>query len=90
MPTICGSLDRIENHLDGSRFVQVRVILTRGSVLRIRALVRKQTIIARGTEQVDLSTLCTGELVQVSYHQGRDGFMEADTIHVRPERGQVA
>jgi len=90
MPTIWGCLDRIEEYHHGTRWVQVRVTLPGGSVIRTRALVGRQTLVARGIERVDLSTLCAGELVEVSYHHGRDGFMEAETIYVPPERVSVA
>ena len=90
MPTIWGCLDRIEDDLHGTLRVQVRVTLPGGSVIRARALVVEHTLIARGTERVDLSTLCAGEFVEISYHHGRDGFMEAETIYVQPERVPAA
>jgi hypothetical protein len=30
------------------------------------------------------------EFVEVGYHHGHDGFMETDTIYVRPEQVPVA
>lgn len=90
MPTIWGCLDRIEDDLHGTRWVQVKAILSGKTAIRVRALVGEQTLIARGIERVDLSSLSAGEFVEVSYHHSHAGFMEADTIYVRPERVPVA
>lgn len=89
MPVIWGCLDRIEHDLHGTQWIQVKVTLPGGSMIRTRALVGRQTLVARGIERVDLSTLCSGELVEVSYHHGRDGFMEAETIYVQADRAAV-
>lgn len=85
MPTIWGSLNRIENDPQGRCWVQLKAILSGRTTVLVRALVGKQTLIARGIKQVDLSSLCAGEPVEISYHHGHDGFMEAETIYVQPE-----
>jgi hypothetical protein len=90
MPTIWGSLDRIENDLQGRRWVKLKAILSGRATIRVRALVGKQTLIARGIERVDLSSLCAGEFVEISYGHSHDGFMEAETIYVQPERVPAA
>lgn len=85
MPTIWGRLDRIEEDRQGIRWLQLRVTLPRGGAIRARALVGKQTVVARGIARVDLSALHAGEVLEVSYHDRHDGFMEADMIYARPE-----
>lgn len=85
MPTIWGHLDRIEEDRQGTRWLQMKVTLPRGSVIRARALVGQQTVIARGIARVDLSALHAGEVLEVSYHDRRDGFMEAEMIYAQPE-----
>ncbi len=89
MPTVWGCLDRVDKDLHGTRWVQVKAVLSGKTTIRVRALVGKQTLIARGIERVDLSSLCAGEFVEISYRHGRDGFMEAETIYVRPDRAAV-
>lgn len=77
MPTIWGSLlDRVQEDLHGTRWVQVRITSSGGTAIRVRVLVGGQTIVARGIERIDLSTLCAGEFVEVTYHHGHAGFME--------------
>ncbi len=90
MPTIWGCLSRIEDRRRDDPWVEIAVIVSARTTIRARALVGRQTLIARGIERIDLSTLCAGELVEVSYHRGRDGMMEAETIYVRPDRAAVA
>lgn len=90
MPTIWGWLDRIEDDLHDTRWVQMRTILPGGTAIRIRVLVGGRTIVARGIERIDLSTLCAGEFVEVTYQHGHAGFMEAETIYVQPERVPLA
>jgi hypothetical protein len=90
MPTIWGSLERVEEDLYGTRWVQVRTTLSGGAAIRVRVLVAGQTIVARGIKRIDLSTLCASEFVEVTYHHGHAGFMEAETIYVRPERVPAA
>lgn len=85
MPTIWGYHDRIEEERQGTRWLQMRVALPRGSVIQACALVGKQTVVARGIARVDLSTLHAGEALEVSYQDSRDGFMEAEMIYARPE-----
>ncbi len=89
MQTIWGFLDQIEKDSLGTWWVQMRALLPGGSVVRVRVLVGMQTVVARGIARVDLSALRAGEVLEVSYHQGRDGLMEADTIYVRPEQVPV-
>ncbi|MBI3356816.1 MAG: hypothetical protein HY038_08615 [Nitrospirae bacterium] len=89
MPTIWGSLERIETVRSNARWIQTRVTLPGGSVIRVRTCVGAQALVARGIERVDLSTLCAGELVEVSFHYGRDGLMEAETIYIQPEHAAV-
>jgi len=64
----------------------VRTFLSSGTVIRVRANIVAQTIIARGTESIDVSSLREGEFVEVSYRQGREGELDAETIYVRPEQ----
>lgn len=90
MLTIWGVLDRIGDDPEGRRWVQIKALMSEGTTIRVRALVDKQTLIARGVERIPVSSLCVGEIIEVSYRHGRDGFVEADTIYVRPERVPVA
>ena len=90
MPTIWGCLSRIEDDLHGTPWVEVKAILSARTTIRVRAFVGRQTLIARGIERVDLSSLCAGEFVEISYNRGRDGLMQAETIYVRPDRVAVA
>ncbi len=90
MPTIWGCLCRIDDTLPDTSWVEVKAIISVRTTIRVRALVGRQTLIARGIERVNLSTLCVGEFIEVSYKRGREGMMEAETIYVRPERVAVA
>ena len=85
VPTNWGFLERVQIGDSGKRAIQVRTFLRRGAAIHIRALIEKETTVARGVERVDLSTLKEGEFVEVTYHHGRDGFMEADTGYVPPD-----
>jgi len=85
MPTFWGILERVQIGDSGKRAIQVRTSLRRGAAIHIRALIEKETTVARGVERVDLSNLKEGEFVGVTYHHGRDGFMEADTVYVPPD-----
>jgi hypothetical protein len=85
MPTIWGHLDRIEEDRQGTHWLQLRVTLPRGGAIRARTPVEKQTVVARGIARVDLSALHAGEVLEVSYHDRHDGFMEAEMIYARPE-----
>jgi hypothetical protein len=90
MPTIWGCLDRIEADPHGARWVEVKVILSGRKTIRVRTLVGRETLIARGIERVDLSTLHAGEFVEISYSHGHDSFVEAETIYIRPDQVTVA
>ena len=89
MTTIWGSLERIEDDLQGTCWIEVKAILSGSMTIRVRALVGRHTLIARGIERGDLSVLRAGDLVEISYRHGRDGFMEAEMIYIRPDRAAV-
>jgi hypothetical protein len=89
MPTVWGHLEKLDELSVPAPNIQVRTILPEGTVLRVRAKIGAQTIIARGIKPVDLSDLREGEFVEVSYRHGRDGRLDADTIYVRPEQAAV-
>ena len=89
MPTIWGQLEKVNELLAPSPHIQVRTYLPGGIVIRVRANIGAQTLIARGTEAVDLSGLREGEFVEVSYRQGRQGKLDAETIYVQPEQTVV-
>lgn len=89
MPTIWGHLDKVDDLSVSAPNIQVRTTLSDGTVLRVRAEIRPETLIARGIEPVDLSDLRKGEFVEVSYRHGGDGKLDADTIYVRPEQAAV-
>jgi hypothetical protein len=86
IPTIRGCLERIDEDLPDSRWIQVRTVLPGHVAIRTRTFVGEQTIIARGIERVALSSLREREFVEVTFHHGRSGFMEAETIYVQPDR----
>jgi hypothetical protein len=90
MPTIWGHLENVDKAPARSPHIQVRTSLPGGIVIRIRANIGAQTLIARGTEPVDVSGLRDGEFVEVSYRHGREGRLDADTIYVRPEQSVVS
>ncbi|HEU4685050.1 MAG TPA: hypothetical protein VFS39_11175 [Nitrospira sp.] len=85
MPTIWGILDQMQTHGTGGQWVQIKTILSGGITVHIRALVGDRTTVARGTERIHASTLRTGEPVELTYHDGRDGFMEAETVYVHSD-----
>ena len=89
MHTIWGHLDKVDDPPVSAPNIQVRTISSDGTVLRIRAEIRPETLIARGVKPVDLSDLRKGEFVEVSYRNSRDGKLDADTIYVRPEEAAV-
>jgi len=89
MPTIWGYLEKVDELSMRSSNIQVRTSLAGGFVIRVRAKVGAQTLIARGTEPVDVSGLREGEFVEVSYRYGREGRLDADRIYVRPEQTVV-
>jgi hypothetical protein len=86
MPTIWGHLENVDNALACPPHIQVRTFLPGGILIRVRANIVAQTLIARGTDAVDVSNLREGEFVEVSYQQGKEGKLNAVTIYVRPER----
>lgn len=86
MPTIWGHLENVDELSAHSPHVLVRTFLSSGTVIRVRANIVAQTIIARGTESIDVSSFREGEFVEVSYRQGREGELDAETIYVRPEQ----
>jgi hypothetical protein len=86
MHTIWGHLERVDDLSVPAPNIQVRTILSDGTILRVRAKIGPETLIARGVEPVDLSNLRKDEFVEVSYRQGRDGKLDADTIYVRPDQ----
>lgn len=89
MPTIWGHLELVDELSARAPHVQVRTLLPGGIVIRVRANIGAETLIARGTEPVEMSGLREGEFVEVSYRQGREGRLDADTIYVRPEQTVV-
>lgn len=89
MPTIWGHLENIDTAPARSPNIQVRTVLPGGIVIRVRAKIETQTLIARGSKPVDVSGLQKGEFVEVSYRHGRDGRLDAETIYVRPEQTVV-
>jgi hypothetical protein len=89
MPTIWGHLEKVDKTPVRFPHIQVRTFLPGGIVIRVRANIVAQTLIARGTESVDVSGLREGEFVEVSYRHGKEGRLDADTIYVRPEQTVV-
>ena len=90
MPTIRGCLERLDKDLPDSRWVRVRTVLPGHVAIRTRIFVGEQTLIARGTERVALSSLREGEFVEVTFHPGHSGFMVAETIYIQQERVSAA
>jgi hypothetical protein len=89
MPTIWGQLENVDTAPARAPQIQVRTFLPGGIVIRVRANIVAQTLIARGTDAVDVSGLREGEFVEVSYRHGKEGRLDADTIYVRPEQTVV-
>ena len=89
MPTIWGHLENVDKAPARSPHIQVRTCLPGGIVIRVRANIGAQTLIARGTDAVDVSGLREGEFVELSYRHGKEGRLDADTIYVRPEQDVV-
>jgi hypothetical protein len=90
MPTVWGSVERVEDDVVGTSWIQMRTVLPGGVAIRVRASIGHQTTVARGIERVDPSSLREGECVEVTYHQGRNGFMEAETVYVQPDNVAVS
>ena len=86
MRTIWGYLEKVDELLAYPPHIQLRTFLPGGIAIRIRANIVAQTLIARGTDTVDVSDLREGEFVEVSYRQGKEGWLNAVTIYVRPEQ----
>lgn len=89
MAAICGTLDRIEADSQDKRWAHIKAVVSGRTTICVRALIGKQTLIARGVDRVDLSDLHTGEPIEVGYRHSRDGYLEADTIYVQPQRAAV-
>lgn len=89
MHTIWGHLEKVDDLSVPTPNIQVRTILSDGTVLRVRAKIGPETLVARGIEPVDLSDLRKDEFVEVSYRHGRNGKLDADTVYVRPEQAAV-
>jgi len=89
MPTIWGQLEKVETLSTPAPNIEVKTFLSHGMVLRVRAKIGAQTVIARGIERVGVSDLHKGEFVEVSYRHGNGGWLDADTIYVRPEEVAV-
>jgi hypothetical protein len=85
MPTIWGHLEKVDKLSISAPHIQVKTALPGGTALRVRAKIGAQTLIARGVEAVDVSDLQEGEFVEVSYRYGGEGWLDADTIYVRPK-----
>jgi hypothetical protein len=83
MPMIWGQLEGSDELSVRTPHIQVRTSLPGGIVIRVRAKIGAQTLIARGTEPVALSGLRNGEFVELSYRHSREGRLEAETIYVR-------
>ena len=86
MPTIWGHLESVNELTAHTPHIQVRTVLPGGIVIRVRAKLGAQTLIARGTEPVTASGLRENELVELSYQHASEGRLEAETIYVRPEQ----
>ncbi len=90
MPTIWGQLEKVDELFARSPHIKVKTSLPGGIVIRVRANIGAETLIARGTESVDVSGLREDEFVEVSYRHGREGILDAVTIYVRPEQTVVS
>src|SRR5262249_47744166 len=85
MPTEWGNLDQVHSDAAGNQWIQLRTFLSSGVPIRIRALIKQHTVVVRGIERVGPSSLREGESVEVTYHHGRNGLMEAETVYVQPD-----
>lgn len=86
MPTLRGCFDQVEKGLSDTCWILLRTLLPGARRFASGLYVGEQALIARGTERVELSRVKVGEFVEVTYHRGHAGFMEADTIYVRPDQ----
>jgi hypothetical protein len=82
---VCGTLDRIEEDIIGTRWIYVKASDLDKTVVRVRVRVGRQTEVVRGKQQIDFSEVYIREFAEVSYHHIHDGVLEADTIYVLPE-----
>jgi hypothetical protein len=89
MTTIWGHLESVDELAARAPQIQVRTVLPGGIVIRVRANIVAQTLIARGSEPVAVSGLREGEFVEVSYRHSSEGMLDAETIYVRPEQTVV-
>jgi hypothetical protein len=89
MSTIWGHLENVHELTAYVPHIQVRTVLPGGIVIRVRANLGAQTLIARGTEPVAAADLRENEFVELSYRHGKERTLEAETIYVRPEQTVV-
>ena len=89
MPTIWGQLEHVDELSASAPHIQVKTVLPGGIVIRVRAKLGAQTLIARGTKPVTPSGLRENEFVELSYRHASEGRLEAETIYVRPEQTVV-
>jgi len=90
MPMICGSLDRIEEDIRGTRWIYVKTTVSGDTAFRVRVRVGRKTLVLRGKEWIDFSHVYTGEYAEVTYHHIDTDLIEAETIYVRTEGDQTA
>ena len=90
MPTIWGLLDRMHHDDDGHQWIEVKTALSSGIAIHVRAVIEPRTIVARGVERVPPSSLRSGESVEVTYHHGYAGFLEAEMVYVLPDQVAVS
>jgi hypothetical protein len=76
MPTIWGHLEKVDEISSRYPHIQVRTFLPGGIVIRVRANIGAQTLIARGTNTVDVPDLREGEFVELSYWHGKEGRLD--------------
>ena len=84
MPTIWGYLDRVDDMSRSPVYLQVKMTVRGGTVIRMRPVITGRTLIARGTERIDPSALRPGEMIELTY-RNKAGKLEAETIYVRPD-----
>ena len=67
MSTIWGELEKVDTLSAPAPNIEVRTLLSVGTVLRVRTKIGPETLIARGIETGDVSDLRKGEFEEVSY-----------------------
>ena len=82
---VCGTLDKIEEDIIGTRWIYVKTSVLGETVFRVRVRVGRKTVVLRGKQEIDFSEVYTHEFAEVAYHDLHDGIIEADTIYVLPE-----